>query len=178
MKRMPLIAALLVLACNDASDSVAPTDGALSLEPVAAASIPGQEQGIARLMDAQTAAWNAHDAVAYGQTYAEAATLIGPTGLISQGRGQITDQHAFLYNPTNGPFRGSSQSFVLRRLTFLTGKYAVVELDVALTGYASRPPNLPETEPGVVRTHVTWIAVKQGSEWKIGFQQMTPRFAP
>lgn len=175
MRPALLIAALFCLACNDTDGAFAPTsDNGMALESLDGATAAGQERHIIKLMDAQTAAWTAHDAVAYGNTYAEAATFIAPVGVITAGRDGITAQHTFLFNPVNGPFRQSMQSLTLRRLTFLTGKYAVVELDVTLTGHSSLPPGLSETEPGVVRTRVTWIAARLGAEWKIAFQQMTP----
>lgn len=62
----------------------------------------------------------------------------------------------------------------MRDISFLTGTTALVKLDVTLTGYSTLPPGLPAVQPGVVRNRVTWIAIKQGGEWLIDFQQMTP----
>lgn len=81
------------------------------------------------------------------------------------------------FNPVNGPFRGSVQSFEVRRLVALKGNLALVDLNVAVTGYAGLPPGLNETEPGVVRTRARLLMGRNGARWEILAQQLT-RIAP
>lgn len=133
----------------------------------------GHVAGIQDLIAAQDAAWAAKDPVAYAATYTEDTEVIAPIGLILSGRATVQGQHAFLFNPATGFFRNSTSVWSLRSLTFLTGTVALVKLDVTLTGFSGLPPGLQATEPGVVRTRVTWVAVKEGSDWKIQHQQMT-----
>jgi hypothetical protein len=59
-----------------------------------------------------------------------------------------------------------------RRVEFLTGTIAIVDQNVALTGYAFLP-GLRATEPGVVRTIVRWVIEKRNETWEIVPQQMT-----
>lgn len=165
---------LLLPACGESPGALGPGESEPSRADVASAVAAGQEDDILALIDAQFAAWAAKDGIAYGATYTQDAVVINPVGGILVGRTFIANQHVFLFNPVNGPFRSSASSWSLRSLTFLTGSIAMVELDVTLTGYSTLPPGLPAVEPGVVRTRVTWIAVKRGGEWLIMHQQMTP----
>lgn len=162
----------IVAACG--GDSVPLGPGASAQEAQYAAVATGQRDDVLALVDAQTAAWAAKDGVAYGATYSEGAELINPVGGLLMGRTAIANQHVFLFNPLNGPFRNSTSSPTVRDITFITGTVALVKLDVTLTGYSALPPGLPAYQPGVVRVRVTWVAVKQRGHWLIDFQQMTP----
>jgi uncharacterized protein (TIGR02246 family) len=135
-------------------------------EPTAA-----QVRGITTLLDAYDAAWAAYDATAFAANYMEDGEIINPIAGILAGREAIRAAHAFLFT---GPFAGSTSSTAVRRMVFLTGTTAMVDLNVTLTGYQALPPGLPESEPGVVRTRVKWIVVRQGEGWLILAQQMTP----
>lgn len=168
------LCAAAALACADQPDATAPGDALAGEGPAFAATATGQTTGVLDLIDAQDAAWAAKDGVAYGATYVEDAEVINPVGGILAGRAVIASQHVFLFNPVNGPFRASTSTWTLRDLVFLSGHVALVKLDVVLTGFSAVPPGLPQSEPGVVRTRVTWIAVKQGGAWLILHQQMTP----
>lgn len=166
-----MAAAVLVAGCSDSHQTLAPEPDAGPAFIVA----EGHVAGIDNLISAQDAAWAAKDPIAYAATYAEDAEMIAPIGLILSGRAAVQAQHTFLFNPVSGFFRASTSVWSLRSLTFLSGTVALVKLDVTLTGYSGLPPGLVENEPGVVRTRVTWVAVKQGDEWKIQLQQMTAR---
>jgi uncharacterized protein (TIGR02246 family) len=123
------------------------------------------------LAAANAAAWAAKNAAAYAATFAEDAEFISPVGGILSGRAAIQAQHAFLFG---GPFAPSTSTNTVRRVQFLTGTIAIVDVDVVLTGFAGLPPGLRATEPGVVRSRVRWVVVKRGGDWEIAAQQMTP----
>jgi uncharacterized protein (TIGR02246 family) len=163
-------AVVMAAACSEAPDAMAPNSRTEPAFTVA----EGHVGGIEALIATQEAAWAAKDAVAYAANYTEDAEVIAPIAQIVAGRAAVQGQHVFLFNPVTGIFRASTQSLSLRSLTFLTGTIALVKLDVTLTGFHALPPGLRESEPGVVRTRVTWVAVKRGPQWRILFQQMTP----
>jgi uncharacterized protein (TIGR02246 family) len=173
MKRFLILAAAsLVSACGESADPQSPDHiaGAPSYSTAVAA---GQTQAIHDLIAEQSAAWAAKDAAAYGRTYTADTEVVNPVGGILTGSAAVTAQHAFLFNPAFGFFRNSTSSWTVRSISFLTGTTALVKLDVVLTGFSGLPPGLTATEPGVVRTRVSWIAVKQGQQWRIMYQQMT-----
>ena len=159
--------AVAVAACSDGA--TATTDPISSRNAIVASS--NQTEAIADLVDKATAAWAAKDAAAYAAIYSEDTEIINPIGGNLSGREEFRQQHAFLFN---GPFAGSTQTITVRRIQFLTGTIALVDQNVALTGYAFLPPNgLRATEPGVVRTNVRWVVMKRGAGWEIVAQQMT-----
>ena len=162
--------AALAAACSDGA--VAATDPIDSQSPSAAiGASSNQDDAIAHLVATATAAWAAKDAAAYASIYAEDVEVINPVGGNLSGREVFRQQHVFLFN---GPFAGSTQTIVVRRVQYLTGTIAIVDQNVALTGYAFLPPNgLRPTEPGVVRTNVRWVVMKRGGAWEIVAQQMT-----
>jgi len=173
--KLTIAAGLLVLAaCGDTPDSLGPANpeerGMLRANAVAA----GQQDDIYDLIAAQSAAWAAHDGIAYGNTYTVDAEIVNPVGGFLVGRATIANQHVFLFNPATGPFRTSTSTWAVRDIQFLTGTVALVKLDVTLTGFSATPPGLPQVQPGVVMNRVTWVAVKDRGEWLIDYQQMTP----
>jgi uncharacterized protein (TIGR02246 family) len=173
--RSAILLALLATACSDSSMPTASPSAEVPAAQAArvATNPPGQVAHIEALRIAWDAAWAAKDAAAFASLYTEDATFINPVGGILSGREAIRAQHTFLFGPT-GPFRASTQTSEIRRIDFLTGTIAVVDLNVALTGFHGLPPGLRETEPGVVRNVVRWIVVKHRGEWLIHGQQMTP----
>lgn len=171
--RFVLLLAMLVSAC---SDSTAPTtlvsaDAAGISEARMGTNPPGQVRHIEALVSAVEAAWAAKDATAYAASYAEDVEFIGPTAIIISGREALRAQHAFLFGP--GPFRQSTLDAEVRRIQFLTGTIAIVDLNFTLTGFLGLPPGLRATEPGVQRSVVRWVVVKHGGEWQILAQQIT-----
>lgn len=158
--------------CRDARTPTAPgaDAGLYAQAAVSHVSSPEKVAKIEALKDAWDAAHAAKDAVAYAGHYAIDAEWIAPTGLIATGRDEIRARHEPLFA---GPFAASTQTTEVRRTVFLTGALAMVDLDVALTGYSGLPPGLQETAPGVLRVRVKWILVQDRGSWKIFAQQMT-----
>jgi uncharacterized protein (TIGR02246 family) len=160
-------------ACSDGLATLPSAEPTGTAQAAMGTNPPGQVQHIQALADALTAAWAAKDAAAYAAPFAEDVEFIGPTAVILSGREAIRVQHAFLFGPM-GPFRQSTQTLEIRRIEFLTGTIALVDLNSSLTGFLGLPPGLRETEPGVVRNIVRWVVVKHRGEWQIQGQQMTP----
>lgn len=129
-----------------------------------------QTRAIDSLKTVWDAAWTAQDAVAYAGTYATDADFVNPLGNVLPGREGVKAAHTFLFG---GPFAGSSAVSVIRRGIFLADSVVLVDLNVTLTGYHGLLPGLHETQPGVVRTLVTWIVAKRSGRWEILAQQMT-----
>ena len=139
--------------------------------PSLAASPAGGEAEIGALAAAIEAAWAAKDAAAFGAAYEEDVSFIQPTGFHVSGRATVQAQHAGLFA---GPGAQSSLDLTVRRVVFLTGTVAMVDLTYAYTGYTFVAPGLRETSPGLLQSEVRWILVKRAGEWRIAAQQMTP----
>jgi uncharacterized protein (TIGR02246 family) len=170
-KTLTAAAFLLLAACDSGPTAVGPmAGGAEPLHAQAGAVANGQRSSIQAIVDARAAAWIDKDAAAYAATFANDAVFINPLGATQSGRGAVLAAHNFLFS---GPFAGSVQSETIADITFITGTTALVRLNATLTDYAGRPPGLVEAEPGVVRTAITWLVVKQRNEWLIQHQHMT-----
>lgn len=174
---MALLLALALSACDQTptvhTGQAGPLVAPASAEAAMGVVPPGAEREIKAHLEAWSAAWASMDGNAYGSMYAEDADFVNPLGGILSGRAAIAATHVFLFNPVNGPFRGSVQTYEIRRLVSLRGNLALVDLNVALTGYAGLPPGLGETEPGVVRTRSRLVMGRNGARWEILAQQYT-----
>jgi uncharacterized protein (TIGR02246 family) len=123
-------------------------------------------------------AWNGGDAVRLASLYDDNAEFVSIIGAIMTGRAAIQAQHAFLFS---GPFKGSRSASRVRRLVYLTGTTAVLDLDVELTGYVSLSPGIEPTRPGVLATRFKHQLSKHADEWRIATSQSTaiqPYVAP
>jgi uncharacterized protein (TIGR02246 family) len=170
-----LVLALVGAACTDAPTALPSADAAGVSEARVATNPPGQVREIEALLSSWEAAWAAHDAAAYAAHYAEDVDFVNPLGGILSGREAIREQHEFLFS---GPFRGSTNVYEIRRLVFLTGTIAIVDLNMRLTGFAFLPPGLPQFEPGLVFTRARMVVMKQRGTWEIIAQQLTPVLPP
>jgi uncharacterized protein (TIGR02246 family) len=130
-----LLLALLGAACSDSPTPTALASPEMSAAHQAALATnpPGQVGHIEALVSAVEAAWAAKDATAFAAAYAEDVDFIGPLANVISGREALRTQHAFLFGPT-GPFRQSTLEVQVRRIEFLTGTIAIVDLNFRLTG--------------------------------------------
>jgi uncharacterized protein (TIGR02246 family) len=90
----------------------------------------GDEAGVAAVVTAWDAAWNAGDAAGLAATFVEDAEFINAMGRLFIGAEQIRAQHAITLA---AQFRGSHTEGHIRRITFLSGTAAVVDVDNDLT---------------------------------------------
>jgi uncharacterized protein (TIGR02246 family) len=167
---IPLLAVLLV-SCTETPTILTPDGDSVVSEARLASNPPGQERQVEALVTAAEAAWAAKDAAAYAALFAEDAEFISPFGTYLSGREAIRAQHVLLFR---GPFAGSNLDITVRRITFLTGTVAIMDLEYRLTDYRFLVPGLIPTEPGVFRTTVRWVVQKQRGEWVIVGLQITP----
>jgi uncharacterized protein (TIGR02246 family) len=168
--------ALLILsgACNKDVDATGPRAAAQSRAALATLTTLSaiSTDPISDIVNAAMAAWAAKDATAYAALFAADAQLINPVGAVFIGRDALRNIHIFLFN---GPFAGSTLTFVVRDIRFLTGTVAIVYLDLSITGYAFPPPGTSASADGVIRARVTWVVEKRGGEWQIVSMQNTSR---
>jgi uncharacterized protein (TIGR02246 family) len=172
LRILPLLA-VLASACHDspAPTALASAEAAGISEARMGTNPPGQIQHIEALVSALEAAWAAADATAYAALYAEDVAFIGPTGGVLSGRDALRAAHVGAFR---NYFPQSTLDAEVRRIEFLTGTIAIVDLNFRVTGFAALPPGLRPTEPGVIRHVVRWVVVKHRGEWQILGQQMTP----
>jgi uncharacterized protein (TIGR02246 family) len=159
--------AIAVSACGD-SPSAVPRETRPGGQPLA--SIHGgtsANEGIDALAAALNAAWVAKDAAAYAAPFAEDAEVISPLATYLSGRAGIEARHVFLFN---GPLATSTYVISVRRVQFLTGTIAIVDLDALLSPPS---PGLPATTPGVLGLLTRWVVTKNHGAWEIAAAQST-----
>ena len=125
----------------------------------------GDEAGVAAVVTAWDAAWNAGDAAGLASTFVDDAEFINAMGQLFHGAEEIRAQHAI---SLAGKFLGSHTEGHIRRITFLTGTAAVVDVDNSLTRAASA------TLPAINQSgRHKRLVVKRGSEWRVMLFQNT-----
>jgi len=169
---------LLLTACDGSgTHGSTPTDAALAPPTSSTAQLavvpPDMTRGIDELLTSWAAAWDAGDAMAFGAFYSPDADFVNPLGAVFSGRGAITGIHVVLFHPVTGPFRGSTVSYIVRRVVPLTGTLAIVDATVTVTGFAGTPPGLVQWAPGVLKTRHHSVVARNRSGWEIIAQQIT-----
>jgi len=167
LRFIPLIL-LLASACNDSRSSTIPiTEPSSSAEQSNVSGSPGNHAAIQRIIDTFDQNW-AVDAAAYAAQYAEAEDWVGPAGQV------LTPQQVLeLYTTIFPAFAGTTRQSEIRRLTFLTGTIAVLDLDVWVTG--ALPPFVTPWQPGIARALEKHVLVKRAGEWNILQHQQTAK---
>ena len=157
MTRIVVPLALVIAGCSEGPSAVpakAPSNQAAYVIGGTSA-----DQRIDDITAALNAAWAAKDAAAYAAPFAEDAEVITPLGGILSGRAAIEARHAFLFG---GPLASSTQIVSVRRVQFLTGTIAIVDVDAVVT-----------TGAVVSRSLVRWVLTKREGVWEIAAQQST-----
>lgn len=157
-----IAAALLLIATNGCGDAMT-TEGADGAE--AQASVTGGPRDVAaitRIVTTFDQTWGS-DAVTYAGQYA-GADFVGPDGGVMTDPAAILGLYTFLFDAI---FPGTTRQSTIRKLTFLTGTLAVVDIDTQVTGYEAAPPGVVEWAPGIIRAREKNILQKRGGSWQI-----------
>ena len=165
-----ILLAALVAACTDDAPTAAKATTTQAQLSVGATN-KQRTQSIEDLVAAVEAAATAGEVAAYASFFSEDVEVITFTGAIVSGRAAYQESFEALLS---GPFAGAEFDLTVRRVQFLTGTIAVVDIDSKVSGYAALPPGLTETEPGVVVARFRWVVVKRGGDWQIVASQNTP----
>ena len=175
-----LIAGLLVAGCDDGS---APSDGPVapaSRSAMGAASMERDgyrkrdEARVTSLVTAWDAAWNAGDAAGLAATFFDDAEFINAKGQLFQGAAEIQAQHVI---SLAGQFHGSHTEGHIRRITFLSGSAAVLDVDNDLTRYEAVPGSPTPRAIQQSGRHKR-IVVKRNGVWRVLYFQNTMLATP
>jgi len=165
-----LAVVMVVIGCGDSTKPAEPTMPLASHASVAndfdhIGPQQGDDAGVAAVVTAWDAAWNAGDAAGLAATFVDDAEFINAMGQLFHGAEEIRAQHAI---SLAGKFLGSHTAGHIRRITFITGTAAVVDVDNALTRPASA------TLPAINQSgRHKRLVVKRGSEWRVMLFQNT-----
>jgi uncharacterized protein (TIGR02246 family) len=130
----------------------------------------GDEAGVAAVVTAWDAAWNAGDAAGLAATFVEDAEFINAMGRLFVGAEAIRAQHAITLA---GQFRGSHTEGHIRRITFLSGTAAVLDVDNDLTRYEPVAPGSTTLRAIQQSGRHKRLVVKRGGVWRAMLFQNT-----
>jgi len=122
--------------------------------------MPDIEPALEQIIRQQEAAWNAGDGLGWASVFTDEADYINVLGDVFQGREEIARQHVFTLG---GPYKGSR--IRIRKITEPAPNVAVIETEYDLTGFNVLAPGIAPTAPGVLKSRMKYIALKQGEQW-------------
>jgi len=115
-------------------------------------------------------AWASGDADRWARGYAADADFINILGMLFPDTNSMRARHHEIFN---GVFRGSRHEGTIRRMRFPAPDVAIVDVDVAVTGFKALPPGVRPTELGVLRTRMRHVFQKTDGYWRIVATQNT-----
>ena len=134
--------------------------GTIAIAPQAST----DETAIRNIIQEETTAWNAGDAVAYARHFAADGTFTNVRGQFFTGRQAFTERHDFVFK---GQFKGGTLKQDIVSLKFAQPDVAVVEVLTSVTGIQQLSPGTNTDAKGRLRTRLLQVMVKDGGEWKI-----------
>lgn len=139
--------------CNDEPVAVG---GVTAPEPQASVTgSPRDAEAIQQIVTTFDETWGS-DPVTYAAQYGSIIDWVGPSGLIIKDPAALTVLYTNLFT---GFFAGTTRVSTIRKLTFLTGTVAVLDIDAEIIGIAgAREKN---------------VIVKRAGEWRILMHQAT-----
>ena len=122
------------------------------------------EAAIREILARQEAAWNAGDAHAFSAHIAEDCFFTNILGTNFLGKEAFEQQHAMIFRTV---YAGSRLGTHIRVLKMLTTDVAIVEAELALSGYKRLPPGVTADPDGVLYTELEEVLVKRKGSWEI-----------
>lgn len=131
------------------------------------------EHVLREMISAQEAAWNRGDAVAWASPFTENARFVTLRGDVFLDHDEIEKSHLRIFSSF---YKGSYDTATIESLSFPTENVAIIDVLHEIRNYATLPPGISPTEPGVLRARMKYVAVKHGTTWKFASAQNTGVF--
>ena len=122
------------------------------------------ERAIRQIIDNETKAWNAGDAVGYSRDFGQDGIFTNIRGQAFTGYDAFLKQHDFIFR---GLFRGTKLQQDVAVLRFPEPGMALIETLTAVTELSQMPPGVTPDPKGRLRTRLLQVIVRRGGEWKI-----------
>ena len=131
---------------------------------------PPSTQPIVEILESLPDAWNQRDADAWVERFAVESGFTNILGMHFPDRAANRDRHAQLFATIFADSRLEAEVLGVR---WAGSDAAVAELEFTLVGYERLPPDVPETEPGLLRTRLITVLERRGEEWVVVAAQNT-----
>ena len=122
------------------------------------------ETAIRRLMDDLVAAWNLGDADAFSARYRDDGTFTNVFGALHFGREEFLRRHAEVFR---GFLKGTTITMGVRKLRFVRPDVAVLDADMAYSGFHALPAGVQAMPDGLVHSSLLMVLVKDTNHWWI-----------
>ena len=122
------------------------------------------------MMNRQVAGWNTMDAELWASDFTDDSEFVNIVGMHFTNRAQNVQRHAFLFESI---FKGSTLAAEVLSVRRLTEDVALVHTRFSLSGHSANPPGVENTEPGVLRTHISFVLHRVDGVWRIAAAQNT-----
>ena len=109
-------------------------------------------------------AWNAGGGQAYARHLAPEASFTNLFGMVLYGTPAFAKRHSEILATF---YRGTTKSYRIRRLRFITSDVAIVDIDNEVRGVKAMPGGIVVPPDGVVKTQLMEIFVRRESRWWI-----------
>ena len=115
-------------------------------------------------------AWNNRDAGAWVAHFEEDSGFTNILGMHFPTREANAARHAQLFETI---FANSTLTAEVLSIRQIGGEGAVAEVQFELVGYDRLPPDVVETEPGLLRTRLIVVLERESGEWAVLAAQNT-----
>ena len=159
---LALITIIVAAGCDDEPLSPAAPGEDAAVEAAVSAS-PRDQAAIQTIVNTFDEAWTDGDPIRYAAQYA-GADWVGPDGTVLNDPAAIRGVYEFVIGVL---LAGTTRASTVRRLTFLTGTLAVLDLDVRVTGFDEPAPGIVPWRPGIIRALEKHVLQKRAGEWRI-----------
>jgi len=122
------------------------------------------EAEIRAIVEAQVAAWNAGDAVAFSKSFAENGSFTNIRGTVFYGHKAFEDRHREIFT---GFFKGSKLAMSITRIRFVRPDVAIVDLATELSNLTGAPPGVRPNAAGRILTRLQQVFVKDNGVWRV-----------
>jgi uncharacterized protein (TIGR02246 family) len=127
--------------------------------------------GVLELNERLRSAWNAHDAVAFGEPWEDDADHVNIFGDVQIGREQITAGAGFIFSSMMSQ---TESNVIVRALRIIGDGLALLDLDQSLTGVTDGPAGpLPWVVNGKLETRIKIVAKRRKDGWTVASFQNT-----
>jgi len=136
----------------------------------AAPAPPFDRAEVEPLLLALPEAWNARDAEAWVANFDEESGFTNILGMHFPNRDANEARHAQLFETI---FAHSTLTARVLSVRPVGGEGAVAEVEFELVGYERLPPDVEETEPGLLRTRLIVVLERVDAQWSVLAAQNT-----
>ena len=139
--------------------------GAQSTVASAASQNDAAEARIRAIIEEQVTAWNAGDAKAFSQHFAEDGSFTNIQGAVFYGHRAFEDRHVEIFRTF---FKGTKLAMTPTKIHFIRPDVAIADIATVVSELAGRTsPGVQARADGTIRTRLQEVFVKSGSDWSI-----------